>query len=125
MAVDRDGWTLLHYACCEDSRSPVIPLLLAHPGIDVNVKNSHGETPFYYACAHGHTRCAREMLKDSRVIMNETNDEGYTPLFWAAYYGRLDVIRWWIASGREMDLGKPGDYYYTDAIGVAGREKRT
>ena len=31
----------------EDSRSPVIPLLLAHPDIDVNVKNKYGETPFY------------------------------------------------------------------------------
>jgi len=39
--MDQDGneWTLLHYACSEDSRSPVIPLLVAHPDIDVNVKD--------------------------------------------------------------------------------------
>ena len=29
--------------------------------------------------------------------------------------GSLDVIRWWIASGREIDLGEPGDFA-TDAI---------
>jgi len=31
MAVDGAGDTLLHHACSGDSRSPVIPLLLAHP----------------------------------------------------------------------------------------------
>ena len=45
--------------------------------------------------------------------------------WWAARYGYLDIIRWWIASGREMDLGKPGDVYKTDAIGGAKREGET
>jgi len=43
---DRNGWTLLHSACGGSHRSPVIPLLLAHPDIDVNVKNTIGQTPF-------------------------------------------------------------------------------
>jgi len=40
------GFTLLHEACNGDSRSAVIPILLAHPDIDVNVKNYSGGTPF-------------------------------------------------------------------------------
>jgi len=32
---DEDGYTLLYYAGLESSRSAVIPLLLAHPDIDV------------------------------------------------------------------------------------------
>jgi len=40
------GDTLLHHACSGDSRSAVIPLFLAHPDIDVNVKNRGGYTPF-------------------------------------------------------------------------------
>ena len=39
--------------------------------------------------------------------------------------GRLDIIKWWIASGREIDLGTPGDVDKTDAIGVAKRYGRT
>jgi len=39
----------------------------------------------------------------------------------AAAKGHLQVIKWWIASGREMDLGRPGDVDKTDAIGVARR----
>ena len=65
------------------------------------------------------------MLKDSRVKVNETDDHGYTPLYLAARWGHLDVIRWWIVSGREMDLGTPGDVDKTDAIRVAKKEKET
>jgi len=99
---------LLHRVCFEDRRSAVIPLLLAHPDIDVNQKDQDGFTPFLYACRSGSTSCVREMLKDSRVKLNEPAIDGHTPLWWATYLGKLDAIKWWIASGREMDLGKPG-----------------
>ena len=102
------GWTFLHHACKADHRSLVIPLLLAHPGIDVNVKDGYGRTPFYFACLDGTTSCVREMLKDSRVKVNEPANIGTTPLWYAASNGRLDVIKWWIVSGREMDFGNPG-----------------
>jgi len=51
-------------------------------------------------------------------MVNEPENNGETPLFWAAYEGHQDVIKWWIASGREMNLGTPGDDM-TDAIGAA------
>ena len=124
MAVDGDGATLLHHACQGDSRSAVIPLLLAHPDIDVNVKNNFGQTPFYFVCT-GFASCAREMLKDSRVKVNEPAKDGYTPLWYAAYFGFLGVIKVWIASGREIDLGKPGDVSKTDAIGGAKKKGKT
>ena len=84
---DENGNTLLHYACWEDSRSAVIPLLLARPDIDVNLKNKFGSTPFYCACLYGSTSCVREMLKDSRVKVNEPNRAGYTSAWIAARYG--------------------------------------
>jgi len=119
--IDQDefGDTLLHYACGRDSRFAVIPLLLAHPDIDVNLKDKSGYTPFYYACLSGSTSCVREMMKDSRVNVNKPNGDGRTPLWHAAANGYLEVIKWWIISGREMDLGKPGDVDKTDAIRVA------
>jgi len=123
--VDQDehGWTLLHHACDENLRSAVIPLLLAHPDINVNVKDENGWTLFWIACYNGRTPCVRELLKDSRVRVNEPANEGSTPLWNAAAY--LDIIRWWIASGREMDLGEPGDIEETDAIGGARQRGRT
>jgi len=117
------GSTLLHHACLGDSRSAVIPLLLVHPDIDVNVKTKCGETPFYFAC-YGRPSCAREMLKDSRVKVNEPHNNGDPPLYHAARYGHLDVIKWWIASGREIDLGTPGDVEKTDALAGQRRKAR-
>ena len=66
--MDQTGYgnTLLHFACGDSSRSAVISLLLAHPDIDINVKNKYGSAPFFWACG-GSRSCAREMLKDSRV----------------------------------------------------------
>ena len=123
---DGTGKTLLFHACDGDSRSAVIPLLLAHPDIDVNFKEkTYGFTPFYWACTMGRLSCVREMLKDSRVKVNEPNNSGLTPLWGAAYNGRHYLIKWWIASGREMDLGKRGDTYRTDAIGAAEMRLKT
>jgi len=121
--VDMDlgfGVTFLQEACEGDWRSAVIPLLLAHPDVDANSSDIIGCTPFYWACG-GFPSCVREMRKDSRVNVNEPDYDGYTPLWCAARNGFLDVIKWWIASGREMDLGKPGDVDKTDAIG-GGKE---
>jgi len=116
---DDYGRTLLHHACSRDSRSAVVSLLLAHPVIDVNLKDMSGRTPFSLAC-YGYTSCVREMLKDSRVKVNEPDDDGETPLWHAACNGYLDIIRWWISSGREMDLGEPG--YQKDGCHWSGKE---
>jgi len=124
LVLDEYGWTLLHEACNGDSRSAVIPLLLAHPDIDVNLKDSYGRTPFDLACS-GRTSCVREMLKDSKVKPNEPKNDGLTPLYRAAYCGHLDVIKWWVASGREMDLGTPEDVNQTDSIGWAKKRGQT
>jgi len=119
----RDARTALYSACFEGHDS-VVSILLAHPGISPNLKQKDGSTPFYYACC-GRPSCVREMLKDSRVKVNEPNNSGQTPLWWAAYRGHQDVIKWWIGSGREMNLGKPGDVDYTDAIGAAKKWEKT
>ena len=57
-------------------------------------------------------------------MVNEPRIDGRTPLGFAAVNGHVDTIRWWIASGREMDLGKPGDVYKTDAIEGAMENRR-
>ena len=69
--VDENGWTFLHSACLDSHRSVVIPLLLAHPDINVNVKDIAGWTPFYHTCWSGSTPCVRELLKDLRVKVNQ------------------------------------------------------
>jgi len=57
--------------------------------------------------------------------VNEPRKGGTTPLWWAACCGHVDVVKEWMATGREMNLGKPGDVDNTDAIGVAKEEGET
>jgi len=64
------------------------------------------------------------MLKDFRVNVNEPATR-QTPLCYIAAEGHLDTIQLWIASGREMDLGKPGDVHRTNAIGAVKERGKT
>ena len=110
-------------AACWNGHDSVVSILLAHPGIGPNLKNKGGNTPFMAACFYGNESCVRLLLQDLRVMVNEPY-EGYTPLRWAAYWGYHDVIKLWIVSGREMNLGTPGNVK-TDAIGAAKRKGKT
>ena len=112
--------------CCAArlGHDSIVSTLLAHPDINVNLKNKHGYTPFTIACCNGHP-CVRLLLKDPRVLVNEPGNSGDTPLYWAVSGGHVDVIKWWIASGREMNLGKPGGDYLQDALWAAREEERT
>jgi len=112
---DDYGFTALHAACWEGHDS-IVSLLLAHPDIDVNLKDKDGWTPFLISCYQGQTCDA--LLLDSRVKVNEPAKDGSTPLWHAAHFGHLETIKWWIVSGREMDLGTPGNDR-RDTIGKA------
>ena len=116
-----EGKAALHHAC-EAGHVAIVDILLSHPDIDVNQKTHTGKTPFFYACFYGKTSCVRAMLHDARVSINERETDGYTPLCWAAFHGYVEVIRVMIASGRELDLGKPGEK--GDAVGEAGGQQR-
>jgi len=98
------GRTALRVACELDHDS-VVSILLAHPDIDVNLQDDNENTPFTIACQKGTTRCVRQLLKDSRVILDGFQLPRFTPLWHAAVRNHLDTIKWWIASRREMDLG--------------------
>jgi hypothetical protein len=115
---DSLGRAPLHLAC-NYGHYKIVAMLLAHPDIDVNLKTNGLTSPFLFACSNGWIECAQLLLKDVRVKVNEYESTGHHPLMHAAYYGRLEIIKWWIASGREMDLGEPGNEH-NDAIGAAG-----
>ena len=100
------GGTALHQACMADQDS-IVSILLAHPDINVNEMTYQGYTPLLYACVNGNTSCARLLLRDQRVRVTAANFNGRTPLYQAARDGHVDIVRWWIAYGREMDLGRP------------------
>lgn len=119
---DEDGWTALHWAC-SFGHSAIVSPLLSHPAINVNQKDDDRNTPFLLACVNGRAACVRLLLRDPRVILDEATVRGNTPLMMATRWEIL--VKCWIASGREMDLGEPGNPK-TDVVGALRRrnEKR-
>jgi len=105
---------------CQEDHPGIVSLLLAHPAIEVNKQDGYNFTPFVMACLSGSTSCVKLLLQDSRVNLNLPGVDGFTALWQAAANAHVDVVKWWIASGREMDLGQPG-VWTIDAIGVAKR----
>jgi len=96
------------FVSCWNGCYSVVSILLAHPDINPNLKEMDGWTPFMTACLSGRTSCVRLLLQDHRVMVNEPNDKLETPLQRAAYFGRHDVIKLWIASGRRWIWGNQG-----------------
>ena len=86
------------------------------PGFKVNMdQDGYGYTLLHFACSYGNDAVIPLLLAHPRVKVSEVDKRGNIPFWYAAHSGHLDVIRWWIASGREVDLGTPGDEE-TDAI---------
>lgn len=117
-----DGWTALH-AACRDGHDRLVALLLTHPAIEVNQKKNDGETPFAVACSYQSSACVRQLLKDPRVDPNDPDYQGDSPLWGAVRTGNVEAVRWWIASGRRMELGHPGPER-NDVIAMAKRLNR-
>ena len=117
-----NGWSALHLSCA-NGLPAIVSLLLAHPDIDVNLKEAYGCTPFYWACSNGRTSCVLLLLEESTIRVSEPSNGGYTPLSNVAHSGFLDIIRWWMVSGRDLDLGTPGNKD-TDAVWRAGKVEK-
>lgn len=105
-------WTILAHSVT-GKKDDVFRLLLSHPDIDPNTKDGLGYTAFDWACAFENLPALKMMLHDSRVRL------GSTALRNAVLQGRLNVVGWWMASGREMDFGQGGDLVQlaTDNLG--------
>ena len=104
----------------------IISILLAHPDIDPNAGGDSDTKAMHQACWFGRTSCARVLLQDRRVSVSAPDYYGRTPSWYtASFHGHLEPIKWWIASGREMNMrGRPEDEK-TDAIRQAKKDMRT
>jgi len=111
------GTTALHQASFH-GHSDIVTLLLAHPGIDVNQRDTQGSTAFMLACKNGKAGSVWPLALDPRVLINEKDRTGFTPLLLASADGYLDIVKLLIASEKPLYLGCPGNFA-TDAIGEA------
>ena len=102
------GLNALHKACANGLTS-IVQILLAHPEIDVNVKDLRKHwTPLIHSCNQGVSECTRLLLRDPRVMVNESDTLGTTALGRLAHGDRVESLRWAVVSQRDFLLEKAG-----------------
>ena len=103
-------YTSLQVACAKGNFE-VLPHLLARSDLDVNKRNSWEGTSLLLACLKGRKEAVVGMLQDWRVNVNLADYAGCTPLWWACQCDHLEIVKWLLASGRELDLERKGRFY--------------
>ena len=104
----KDGETMLWVAAFK-GLLPVVKILLATPGIKVNLaKQSLGYTPLMAATFHGNSEVVKQLLTSPLIDVNqaETNG-GISPLWKAAQHGRVEIVKLLLADPR-LDLNQRG-----------------
>jgi len=77
--------------------------LIKHPKINVNVRNSHGETALMLACLKGHVALAKLLISKQADI----NQPGWTPLHYAATGGHIELIQMLLEESAYIDAESP------------------
>ena len=104
-ACDKDGWTPLHHAVCNQVRKGELVELLISKGAKVNAKDSGGLTPLHLTGWHGwnNEEAAKALIKNG-ADLNAKDNEGFTPSHiantWSAW-GVVDVLA---DAGAELDI---------------------
>jgi ankyrin repeat protein len=70
-----------------------VELLLAVPGIDVNLTDRGERSPLAMAAKNGHSECLKLLLAAPGIDVNLADQYGDTPLCMAALYNQVDCLR--------------------------------
>ena len=87
--------TGLHYAA-KGGHGDLVDLLLAQPGVAVNIKNRKKSTPLMVACWNGNENIARKLIQVEGIDINCQDNTGWTALHFAAqedFPGCIQLLR--------------------------------
>ncbi|CAM9667168.1 unnamed protein product, partial [Discosporangium mesarthrocarpum] len=93
-ALDSSGFSLLHYTCLYNL-APLVPVLLAMKGMDVNQKaaNGQGQTPLHLAVSSGSLQLVKDLVRrgaDTAAV----DSQGLTPAEHALRCGKQAMSEW-------------------------------
>ena len=102
---DVENWTYLLHAC-KFGNSGLVELLLKS-GADLDVTDSDGKPPLYWASCNGdndETTRICTLLIEKGVDINQQATTGRTALMWAALKGNSGLVELLLKSGADLDV---------------------
>ncbi|KAH3462598.1 hypothetical protein KXW89_007969, partial [Aspergillus fumigatus] len=70
----------------------IVKLLLNTGRVDLESKDSDGQTPLSWAAENGHEGIVKLLLDTGRVDVESKDSDGRTPLSWAAENGHEGIV---------------------------------
>jgi len=101
-AHDEGGQSALGLAVREKS-DRVVDVLLKHPQLDINSRNSVGETPLMLAALQGRLELAQRLIEQGASI----NQGGWNPLHYAATGPESKVVALLLQRGAPIEARSP------------------
>ena len=89
-SYENDGTPSL-FRACRDSK--VLEMFLAHPKIDVNIKDTNGWTALMNACAYGEVNAVKRLCKVPGIDLNHQNSIGYTAAIIAIVNNNAECVK--------------------------------
>lgn len=88
----------------EDPDHIVAFVLANNVCLSINYPDAREGLAFEQICSKGWIKSAKLLIRDRRVELNIRDFADRSPLYYAISDDQVDIIRFWIASGRKMDL---------------------
>ena len=101
--VDPYGDPMLVLAVKEKSIK-VFDYLLSSPEININKANSYGETPLMMASINGDLEMVKTLVEGKKADLNKS---GWNPLLYACSKGRLEVAKYLVQHGADVNSTSP------------------
>jgi len=109
--------TALH-AAAENGNLEIVELLIGR-GADANLKDIHGRVPMFVALANHHPGVAK-MLAEAATDPSVRTTDGSTLLMAAVRAEDVELVRWALDNGVEIDVARPTKNHATALMMAAG-----